>query len=246
MPDERDQANLAAAAGGARGRPRQRPLPRGRAAAPRDGDGLEAAVGPEPRAGLAVGVPPPGERVGSSWWQAIVPIAPVRDAFEAAVSLSVRTESETTRLELGRVRLEPGSSPAAAAGPGELVAICMATHEPPPALLRAQIDSIRSQTHRDWVCVISDDASSDAARAEIERAIAGDARFSSSPTRSGSASTATSSALCERFRPRRVTSRSAIRTTAGTPTSWLPCYPRSGRTTCSSTATPGSWTPTAA
>ena len=54
----------------------------------------------------------------------------------------------------------------------------MATHEPPPALLRAQIDSIRSQTHRDWVCVISDDASSDAAKAEIERAIAGDARFS--------------------------------------------------------------------
>ncbi len=54
----------------------------------------------------------------------------------------------------------------------------MATHEPPPALLRAQIDSIRSQTHRDWVCVISDDASSDAALAEIERAIAGDARFS--------------------------------------------------------------------
>ena len=76
------------------------------------------------------------------------------------------------------MRLEPGSSPAAAPGPGELVAICMATHEPPPALLRAQIDSIRSQTHRDWVCVISDDASSDAARAEIERAIAGDARFS--------------------------------------------------------------------
>ena len=68
-------------------------------------------------------------------------------------------------------------------------------------------------------------------------------RSASSPTRSGSASIATSSALCERSRPRRVTSRSAIRTTAGIPTSWMSCCPRSGRTMCSPTATPGWWTP---
>ena len=37
---------------------------------------LEAAVGPQPRARPRRRSPPPGERVGSSWWQAIVPIAP--------------------------------------------------------------------------------------------------------------------------------------------------------------------------
>ena len=45
---------------------------------------LEAAVGPNRAPALTVGAPPPGERVGSSWWQAIVPIGSIRDAFEAA------------------------------------------------------------------------------------------------------------------------------------------------------------------
>lgn len=141
--------------------------------------GLEVAVGPNPAPALAVGIPPPGERVGSNWWQAIVPIAPVPAAIAGAVSLTVQIEGDTRRFDLGPVRLEPGSpGPVADRAPGRLVAVCMATHEPPPELLRAQIDSIRSQTYRDWVCVISDDASSDAARAEIEAAIAGDDRFS--------------------------------------------------------------------
>ena len=42
------------------------------------------------------------------------------------------------------------------------VAICMATHEPPIALFRRQVDSIRAQTHPHWICVISDDCSSPA------------------------------------------------------------------------------------
>ena len=108
---------------------------------------LEAAVGPNRAWALTVGAPPPGERVGSIWWQAIVPIASVREAFEAAVLLSVRTESETTPLELGRTRLEPGSPPPAAPDPGDLVAICMATHEPPPASCgRRSIRSARRPT----------------------------------------------------------------------------------------------------
>ena len=43
---------------------------------------------------------------------------------------------------------------------GPLVAICMATYEPDSAQLRRQLDSIRSQTHENWICVISDDHSS--------------------------------------------------------------------------------------
>ena len=39
------------------------------------------------------------------------------------------------------------------------VAICMATYDPPLDLLRRQLDSIRAQTHANWVCVISDDCS---------------------------------------------------------------------------------------
>ena len=35
----------------------------------------------------------------------------------------------------------------------------MATYEPPLDLFQRQLDSIRAQTHRDWVCVISDDCS---------------------------------------------------------------------------------------
>ncbi len=34
----------------------------------------------------------------------------------------------------------------------------MATYNPPDELFERQIDSIREQTHSDWVCVISDDA----------------------------------------------------------------------------------------
>ena len=58
-----------------------------------------------------------------------------------------------------------------------LVAICMATFEPDPALLERQISSIREQTHDAWVCLISDDGSS-TERCERLRALsAEDSRF---------------------------------------------------------------------
>jgi glycosyltransferase involved in cell wall biosynthesis len=58
-----------------------------------------------------------------------------------------------------------------------LVAICMASYEPDPALLERQLDSIRSQTHEDWVCLISDDGSSPE-RFELLRSLtAADPRF---------------------------------------------------------------------
>ena len=70
-------------------------------------------------------------------------------------------------------------------GGGPFVAVCMATFNPPPHLLRRQLDSIRAQTHRNWVCVISDDCSSPESIAAIEEAVAGDPRFivSRSPER---------------------------------------------------------------
>jgi Glycosyl transferase family 2 len=85
--------------------------------------------------------------------------------------------------------IEPRPQPASAAEPqpgsGPFVAICMATYEPPMELFRMQLDSIRAQTHRNWICVISDDCSSPERFAEIEEAVEGDPRFvvSRSPRR---------------------------------------------------------------
>src|SRR3954452_24018028 len=49
------------------------------------------------------------------------------------------------------------SQPQPSGGPA--VAICMTTCDPPMELFARQIDSIRAQTHANWVCVISDDCS---------------------------------------------------------------------------------------
>ena len=70
---------------------------------------------------------------------------------------------------------------------GPLVAICMATYQPPMDLFRRQIESIRSQTHRNWICVISDDCSSRASLADMREELEGDSRFilTSSPRRLG-------------------------------------------------------------
>ena len=64
----------------------------------------------------------------------------------------------------------------------------MATYEPPLDLFARQIESIRAQTHRDWVCVIRDDGSSPERLRRRSREVVGDdPRFvvSRSPRRLG-------------------------------------------------------------
>ena len=58
-----------------------------------------------------------------------------------------------------------------------LVAICMATFDPDPALLQRQIASIREQTHEAWVCLISDDGSSPERFEQLRALTAEDPRF---------------------------------------------------------------------
>ena len=72
-------------------------------------------------------------------------------------------------------------------GAGPLVAICMASYEPPVDLFRRQLESIRSQTHRNWLCVISDDCSSPESFTAIQPEVGDDSRFivSRSPRRLG-------------------------------------------------------------
>ena len=72
-------------------------------------------------------------------------------------------------------------------GATPLVAIAMATYEPPRDLFAAQLASIRAQTHPDWVCCISDDGSSLQSFEALLRAVGDDPRFvvSRSPRRLG-------------------------------------------------------------
>ncbi len=58
-----------------------------------------------------------------------------------------------------------------------LVAICMATFDPDPVLLERQISSIREQTHDAWLCLISDDGSSEERFERLRALTADDPRF---------------------------------------------------------------------
>ncbi len=68
-----------------------------------------------------------------------------------------------------------------------LVAICMATFNPVAELLERQVDSIRSQSHSRFVCLVNDDASDAATFAMIEKVCGRDDRFvvSRNPERLG-------------------------------------------------------------
>ncbi|GAC1440335.1 MAG: hypothetical protein NVSMB51_19520 [Solirubrobacteraceae bacterium] len=121
-----------------------------------------------------------------------------RSGFWGYLQLGPATSGHVWQLAL-RAELEDGAAavaplaairsadaPQPVAAEAE-VAICMATYEPPPELLRRQLDSIRAQSHENWVCLISDDCSSPASYAELERAVGDDPRFvlSRAPTRLG-------------------------------------------------------------
>ena len=67
------------------------------------------------------------------------------------------------------------------------MAICLATYNPPLELFRRQLESIRSQTHANWVCLISDDCSRPEQFAALQEIVGDDPRFvvSRSPRRLG-------------------------------------------------------------
>ena len=125
---------------------------------------------------------------GDMWW-GIVSFAPVDEPRAAPVALDASLDDGTqASAALGSVRLERGLDvrpisppPRANAGRRPLIAICMASFEPPLELFARQIESIRAQSYDNWVCVISDDHSrSD--RVEAMREVLGDDdRFVLSP-----------------------------------------------------------------
>ena len=125
-------------------------------------------------------------RAGSGRWQAaeacgVAPgglfwaLVPLQGPPGSSVELRGRTRATGGGEVLARLQLEAG--PPAADGDERRIAICLPTFEPDPALLRGQLDSLRAQTHPEWICHVHDDASSPGARAVLREAIAGDRRF---------------------------------------------------------------------
>jgi glycosyltransferase involved in cell wall biosynthesis len=121
-------------------------------------------------------------------------VARVAPREEGACDLLLRAELEgggTADAQLARIPIASGVEPADVPEPdpsaGPMVAVCMATYDPPMDLFRRQLQSIREQTHGNWVCLISDDCSDPQRFAAIEAAVEGDPRFvvSRSPARIG-------------------------------------------------------------
>jgi glycosyltransferase involved in cell wall biosynthesis len=135
------------------------------------------------------GADPAGHAYASGFWG----LAEVTAATGEAVAFGATAtfaDGTVEHVSLGAVPVRERQSPVAfppVRGDGPLVAICMATYDPPEDLLERQLSSIRAQTHRNWVCVISDDRSRPERFAALQRAVGDDPRFliSRSETRLG-------------------------------------------------------------
>ncbi len=126
----------------------------------------------------------------SGFWGTVELAAGTAGAAEIVVraDLADGSRAEAPLATIAVRTLEPPSDTAAPEpGTGPFVAVCMATYDPPGELFSRQIESIRAQTHSNWVCLISDDCSSPERFAELEAEIGDDSRFvvSRSPSRLG-------------------------------------------------------------
>ncbi len=133
---------------------------------------------------------PPGSLLSGFW--AVVPVPSREPGDELVLTARARlADGSEQSAELGRVRVEALPAPLELdpPEPGQepFVCICMATHEPSLPLFRRQVESLRAQTHRNWVCVVSDDCTNPARFEAIERELRDDPRFvvSRSPARIG-------------------------------------------------------------
>ena len=139
---------------------------------------------------------PPNEaaRAVASGFFVLVAIPSITAPTEARLSLRARLAAgDVEQVDLGTISLVPAleaertPAPATTGDEGPLVAICLATYDPPLDLLEAQLDSLVRQTHRRWVCIVNDDASPAGVHREIERLASRDPRFRvyRNPTRLG-------------------------------------------------------------
>ncbi|MEO6726201.1 MAG: glycosyltransferase [Blastocatellia bacterium] len=126
-------------------------------------------------------------------FSAIIQVAPVAAATSADLSLRATLldgqvlQQRILVLNLIPFETEVAPLPAASFEDAPLVAVCMATYNPPLALFRRQIDSIVRQSHQHWRCIVSDDLSSPESLAAMREVLARDPRFTLSvaPQRAG-------------------------------------------------------------
>jgi glycosyltransferase involved in cell wall biosynthesis len=115
----------------------------------------------------------------SGFW-ATVPVPALDGPGEVVLGIEAELAGGGTEEgELGRLRVvaPERAGPAEGGEEADRIAICMATYNPEPALLQAQLDSIRAQTDESWVCVISDDRSDAESFESIISAVGDDPRF---------------------------------------------------------------------
>lgn len=131
---------------------------------------LHPALDPYATGGLAHDPQSPEDPLLLSYRSGFWGIAEIGPTAGPSVRLGLRArlaDGTTVDAPLKELRIapapEPLTLPAPAPDAGPLVAIVMATYDPPPELLRRQIETIRAQTHPNWVCVVSDDGSSPSA-----------------------------------------------------------------------------------
>jgi glycosyltransferase involved in cell wall biosynthesis len=118
----------------------------------------------------------------SGFW-ATIPIEPQSRPREIEVrARALLSDGQTASAPMGRIEVVEPTAPPSYDGAADrsvdgLVAVCMATFEPEPALFRTQVDSLLAQTDKNWICLISDDCSGPGYLEAIERTVARDSRF---------------------------------------------------------------------
>jgi glycosyltransferase involved in cell wall biosynthesis len=126
-----------------------------------------------------------GESEAGSYRSGFWAVVPLRMPEAGSLELALRVElsdGSARQVSLAEVAVSPSPEPDPEAAElarrsGARVGIAMATFEPEIELFRAQIESIRSQTVEDWICVISDDSSSESSFDRMREVVAGDERF---------------------------------------------------------------------
>jgi glycosyltransferase involved in cell wall biosynthesis len=126
-----------------------------------------------------IGQDPNGHSYRSGFWATVPICAPhAPGVVELQARMRMATGDEL-RHPLGQIPIVEREPPASRGTrlPHGTIAICMAAFNPAPALLRAQIESLREQTYDRWICLISDGGSAPERFAHLLDVIAGDSRF---------------------------------------------------------------------
>jgi glycosyltransferase involved in cell wall biosynthesis len=152
-------------------------------------------VRPHVLAAHSCGLDPHGYSYRSGFW-AIVALPRIDSAIQSNLFIqAVLASGEICLEKIAPITIEPTYKrhheiqlrDSANTNGEPLIAICMATYNPPIGLFARQVQSIRDQTHPNWICIISDDNSTPDILEEIQSIVAQDRRFLiyPSPSRRG-------------------------------------------------------------